>query len=217
MTRTLIALALTLALATTATAGGVDKINGSVHVATGQALEDVSTVNGSVQVDGGAHVKDASTVNGSVSIGEGATAQAVDTVNGGISLGARSQVAGDVNAVNGSIHLFPGADARGKVANVNGQITVEGAHIGHGIETTSGGITLTGAARVDGGIHVEKPNTSWFSANNASKPPVIVIGPGAVVTGTLDFEREVELHVSDRAQVGTIRGATPIRFSGDTP
>jgi len=100
------------------------------------------------------------------------------------------------------------------VSNVNGAIRLEGAHVGGGIETVSGDIEVGAGSRVEGGIRVEKPN-GWF--NPSSKPPRIVIGPDAVVEGTLDFRREVELHVSDRATVGTIEGATAKRFSGPTP
>jgi hypothetical protein len=48
---------------------------------------------------------------------------------------------------------------------------------------------------VDGGILVEKSN-SWFSWSN-SKPPRVVIGPRAVIGGSMVFQREVELHVSE--------------------
>lgn len=47
--------------------------------------------------------------------------------------------------------------------------------------------------------------------------PRIVIGPGATVSGTLRFERPVKLYLSDSADVGTIVGTTPIRFSGNEP
>jgi hypothetical protein len=70
-----------------------------------------------------------------------------------------------------------------------------------------------GSSRVEGGIRVEKP--SGFSFNN--NEPVIIIGPGAVVQGELRFERKVTLYVSDKATVGTVIGATPIRFSGESP
>ena len=69
-------------------------------------------------------------------------------------------------------------------------------------------------SRVEGGILVEKPS-GWF--NSSSKPPRVVIGPNAVVQGTLDFRRDVELLVSESATVGTIKGATATRFSGATP
>lgn len=34
---------------------------------------------------------------------------------------------------------------------------------------------------------------------------------GTIMNGTLKFEREVELRISDRATVGKIVGATPIK------
>jgi hypothetical protein len=47
--------------------------------------------------------------------------------------------------------------------------------------------------------------------------PRIVVGPGATVQGDLRFERTVRLFISDQATVGTVTGATPISFSGETP
>jgi len=44
-----------------------------------------------------------------------------------------------------------------------------------------------------------------------------VIGPHAIVDGTLEFRREVDLYVSDSARVGTIKGATANKFTGDHP
>ena len=130
-----------------------------------------------------------------------------DKVNGSISVAA-GQPATDVSTVNG-------ADIKGKLSNVNGDISLDSAHIGGGIETTAADITITGSSKVEGGIHVQKPSGMNFGGNN--KVPKIVIGPGATVTGALDFEREVELHVSDRATIGAVRGATVQKFSGDTP
>ena len=45
----------------------------------------------------------------------------------------------------------------------------------------------------------------------------VVIGPGAVVKGTLKFQREVKLYVSDRATIGPVEGATVNKFSGEHP
>ena len=42
-------------------------------------------------------------------------------------------------------------------------------------------------------------------------------GPGAVVDGVLEFEHEVKLYVSESATIGEVKGATPVRFSGDKP
>jgi hypothetical protein len=45
----------------------------------------------------------------------------------------------------------------------------------------------------------------------------VVIGPDAVVSGTLEFQRDVELYVSDKAKVGDVVGATPKMFSSERP
>ena len=78
-----------------------------------------------------------------------------------------------------------------------------------------GGGTETGAdSGVEGGILVDRQH-GW----SVGKPrnPRIVIGPHAVITGTLECRREVDLFVSDSAVVGTITGATAKKFSGDQP
>jgi DUF4097 and DUF4098 domain-containing protein YvlB len=196
--------------------GDIDKINGAVRVDAGQHAGDVSSVNGAVYVGDGATVGEASTVNGAVELGDRAQAKSLETVNGSITLGAASQVSGEVSAVNGSIRLARGAEVGGKLGNVNGAITLDEAHVAGGIETVSGDITVGADSRVEGGILVEKPNRGWFHWG-AERKPVIVIGPHAVVQGTLQFKRDVELKVSDSAQIGPVKGATPVKFSGATP
>jgi len=216
-----------------AIAGSISKVNGSVHVTASEPAGDVSTVNGSVEVEDGATARDVSTVNGSISLGHNATVQKVETVNGGISLatGAKAasvnttngklrldegaSVAGKVGTVNGSIGLERNAEVAGKVSNVNGSMALRAAHVGGGLQTVNGDLEVGADSRVEGGILVEKPSGSSFNSNK--RRPEIVIGPGAVVNGTLRFERDVTLYVSDRATVGTIEGATAVRFSGDEP
>lgn len=216
MRRTLLAFALILALPLAAAAqDSIDKVNGTVRVESGQQAGDVSTVNGSVRIGDTAIVRKASTVNGAVEIGEKAQAREIGTVNGAVSLGAGSRVSGDVEAVNGAIRLDKGADVGGKASNVNGTITLDAAHVGGGLATVSGDITVGAGSHVEGGILVEKPS-GWFHWSH-QREPHIVIGPHAVVQGTLDFRREVVLEVSDSAQIGTVKGATAVKFSGDTP
>jgi hypothetical protein len=68
---------------------------------------------------------------------------------------------------------------------------------------------------VRGGIHVEKPSgNQWFQMGKR-KPPRVIIGPDARVDGPLVFEREVKLYVHRSATVGTVRGATAVRYDGD--
>jgi len=214
----LAALALGLGLPPLAVAqdNDIDKVNGSVQVAAGQQAGDVSTVNGAVHVGDGASVREASTVNGEVELGDKAQATELGTVNGAISLGSASRVSGKVNAVNGSIHLARGADIGGRLENVNGAIVLDGAHVAGGIGTVAGDITVGADSRVEGGILVDKPNNGWFHWGSDRKP-VIVIGPHAVVQGTLEFRRDVVLKVSDSAQIGPVKGATVAKFSGATP
>jgi predicted acyltransferase (DUF342 family) len=211
----LAALGLALPLLAAAQDGDIDKINGSVQVEAGQKVGDVSTVNGAVRIADGASVHKASTVNGSVELGSKTQASELSSVNGSITLGGTSHVSGEVTAVNGALHLAPGSDVSGKLGNVNGAIVLDAAHVGGGIDTVSGDITVGANSRVEGGILVDKPS-GWFNWNS-SRAPVIVIGPHAVVLGTLEFRRDVVLKVSDSAQIGPVKGATPVKFSGAMP
>jgi predicted acyltransferase (DUF342 family) len=208
------ALALGLAPLAGVHASQYDKVNGSIQVDAGQQVGNVSTVNGSVNVAEGATIQKASTVNGSIELGNKAQASQIGTVNGGISLGDHARVSGTIDAVNGHIELASGADVGGKLSNVNGTIELNTAHVGGGISTVSGDIDIGANSRVEGGILVEKPSGFFHSS---SRDPEIVIGPHAVVQGTLEFRREVVLKVSDSAQIGPVKGATPVKFSGATP
>lgn len=219
MKRTLTLLVLGLALAGAAHAGeqNIDKVLGSIHVDAGQKMGDVTTVNGSIHLDGGATAAKAETVNGSITLEDKAHARSLETVNGGVDLGAEARVETTVETVNGHLALARGAEVLGKLSNVNGDIRLDAAHVGGGIETVNGDITIGAGSRVEGGLLVEKnDNHSWIRIGEEHKPR-IVIGPGAVVQGTLEFRREVELYVSDRAKIGPVVGATPVKFSGDAP
>jgi cytoskeletal protein CcmA (bactofilin family) len=196
------------------TACGTGSINGPVTVAEGQKTGDVTTVNGAVKVEDGATVGAAMTVNGSVVLGANVTAGSVKTVNGEVSVGSASRVSGNVMTVNGAVILDEHADVIGKIANVNGAIRLTSAHVGGGIGTVSGDIDVGDGSRVDGGIRVEKPDFS----TEPQHVPRIVIGPNTVVNGPLRFEREVQLYISDSAQVGgPIEGATPQKYAGEQP
>ncbi|MEO8802255.1 MAG: hypothetical protein ABI304_10140 [Rudaea sp.] len=193
----------------------IDKVNGSIHVPDNATAGKLSTVNGSIHVGAGAHVSDTDTVNGDIDIGDGSSVASVNTVNGGIHIGAKTRVTETVEAVNGSITLAAGADVAGKLSNVNGTIQLTAGHVGGGIETVSGDISVGANSRVEGGITVEADH-SWFHFGFTRKPR-IVIGPHAVVEGELTFKRDVDLFVSESATIGNVRGATPTKFSGDAP
>jgi DUF4097 and DUF4098 domain-containing protein YvlB len=207
-----IVLTMNAALGVVWAASETSKVMGSIEIAAGEHTGDVSTVNGSVQVGPNAVVGRAKTVNGSIELESHASAADVVTVNGAIHLHEGVQVSGDVHTVNGRLNLENGVDVRGNLKNVNGRIRVAAAHVGGGIQTVTGSIDLGPDARVDGGIHVEKDSGTHDSDN---QPPRIVVGPGSVIGGTLNFERPVKLYVSDRATIGPVEGATAVKFSGD--
>ena len=187
-------------------------INGSVAVPAGATAEGATTINGTVNVGDGARVGATATVNGGVRIGDNVTAESAKTVNGGIRIGSGSKVSQDVDTVNGGIDLGKGVDVAGKVMTVNGGIRLDGAHVGEGISTFNGDIELGRGSHVEGGIHVEKPE---FTNGSDHHIPRIVIGPDAVVQGTLRFDRQVKLFVNDTAKIGPVEGATAQLYSGD--
>lgn len=207
------ALALAISLPLAAAAQDVDKINGEARVDAGQHAGNVHSVNGGVQIGDSAIVQEVSTVNGSIHFGDNAQASSLHTVNGSLTLRTGSRVTGEVESTNGDISLDPHADVGGNLANVNGTITLNHAHIGGGVATSNGDVTIGEGSRVDGGLVVREVH----GQNWPNRDPEIIIGPHAVVNGTLDFRRDVVLEVSDSAQIGPVRGATPKHFSGATP
>lgn len=211
--RTCLTASLASAAVLALSACGPAGVNGSVEVPAGATSDNATTVNGAVNVGDGASIGKAATVNGAIHLGENVTAESAKTVNGGIEIGGGSRVANDVIAVNGGIRLARDSDISGRVTNVNGAIKLDGAHVGGGITTFNGDITVGAGSRVEGGIRVEKPELIGDPANI----PTVTIGPGAVVDGTLRFDREVKLYVSDSARIGPVEGATATKFSGDSP
>ena len=209
-------LALPLVVGLAHAADNVDHVNGAIEIAAGQQAGNLSTVNGAIRLGDGARAGSASTVNGSITLGTRATAESVSTVNGGVRLGEGAQVAKSVSAVNGGVHLLQGAHVGGNVGNGNGAIGLVDATVDGGLRTASGDIDVGAGSVVKGGLLVDKSN-GWSLFQFWSSAPRVVVGPGASVEGTLDFRRTVKLYVSDRAHVGAIKGATPIRFSGATP
>ncbi len=196
-------------------AAGTDmsKVTGSIEVEPGDHVGNVSTVNGSIHIRRDATAAQVKTVNGAVHIEPQALVTGIEVTNGGIHVqGAR--VTGQIHAVNGGLDIEAGAEVTGDVANVNGGIHVINASVDGSIRTSSGNIHLGPNARIDGGVTMEADH-SWHLFDGC--PPTVVIAPGTVVKGTMNFERKVELYVSDRATIGRVEGANPVRFSGDTP
>ena len=217
--RSILFVAILMASPFAAAAGpDIDKVNGSIRTDANAQYGTLETVNGSVDVASGVRADSASTVNGRIDVEDGAVLGMVETVNGSIDLGATVTVESDVSTVNGAIEIERGSRIFGKLETVNGEVDLEGTEVDGRIETVNGDITVGADSTVRGGILVEKPKGNWFwGGNGKQKVPRIVIGPNAVVNGTLDFEREVELYVHATAKIGTVRGATAKSFSGSTP
>lgn len=211
----LLALAAALNACGPGSGGAASRVNGSIHIAAGTPAGAVATVNGSIVADDNAVLTTARTVNGGITIGRHASAESLTTVNGPIVLRTGAQVAGGVTVVNGAIKLADGAKVSGTVTNVSGAITLNSAKVSGGITTVDGDVSVLGQSHVEGGIAVKKPSGIFFQVSDAV--PRIVIGPGAVVDGTLHFDRQVTLYVSDQAKIGPVSGATPVTFSGATP
>jgi hypothetical protein len=202
-----------------ANSDGASSVNGSITVGEGATVTgNLKTVNGKIRVSDNATITDAGTVNGSVSIGNGVRAAGLETVNGSISL-AEKATADSITAVNGQIALEKGSSVAGNIGNVNGDIALDAGMVGGNVKTVNGDVELSDGARIEGDLIVEKPN-SWGFSNNSSMP-VITVGPGCVVAGTIHLEREVKLYISETAKVGGVDGAMGIddavRFSGDRP
>ena len=209
MTRYLAVLLFAFSAVALGSTGNISKVNSSITGEAGQQAGDVSTVNGSVTIREDGRVRDVDTVNGSIKIYARAQAQDVETVNGSVLVAEDVLVGGSVEVVNGGITLRRGARVDGGVENVNGDIELEAASLRGGIETTNGDVRIGTGSRVEGGIHVEKPG-GW-GWNKSKSLPRITIESGAVVNGTLRFDREVELAVADDATIGPIEGVAPKR------
>ncbi len=195
-------------------------VNGSITVGEGATVTgEVSTVNGSIRIHENAEVEDASTVNGTIRVGPGARVGHLETVNGAIRVAENVSVAGYIEAVNGAIDLRSGSTVERYIENVNGDIELVDSSVGGDLTTVSGDVRLQDGAILRGDLVVEKPSR-WSWKRKDSKPE-IVIGPGSRVLGTIQLEREVELYISDTAEVGGVSGemsmADAVRFSGDRP
>ena len=202
-------------------AGGATSVNGSISVGSDAVVTgNLKTVNGTIRIDAGAQIQKATTVNGGLRLSENVRAENLSTVNGSIKVGEGASIDGDVGAVNGRITLQRGTTVSEGVGNVNGQIELSGAIVGGNIETVNGDIELADQSVVRGDIIVEKPG-GWSWGKERRRKPRIVIGPGSRVEGEIHVEREVELFISDSAEVGNVSGEMSIddaeRFSGERP
>jgi len=203
-----------------AVADGASTVNGSITVGADATVNgSVETVNGAIRVGDRSKIGDAETVNGSIKLGAGVSADDVSSVNGSIRLDEKVTVDGEVEVVNGKISVAGGARVARHLSNVNGEIELHGAVVGGDLSTVNGDISLEDGSTVEGNLIVEKPG-GWGRSNERRKPRII-IGPGSKVAGNIELKREVELFISESAEVGDVIGemslADAVRFSGDHP
>lgn len=197
--------------------GGESTVNGSITVGSDAVVDgDLETVNGSIRIDENARIRDAQTVNGKIRLASGVTAGGLQSVNGAITV-ERDTTLDDIDVVNGEIEIESGVRVASDVSNVNGEIHIAGAEIGGDLDTVNGDVTLSDGTHVAGDFTVHEPD----GVNFGNDEPKIIIGPGVRIDGVIVLEREVELYVSDDAEIGDVRGVMTLddaeRFSGEHP
>ena len=200
--------------------GGQSSVNGSITVGEGAIIDgSLETVNGSIRIAEDVTLEDAETVNGTIRIASGSSADDVSSVNGSIRLGENVSINGEVEVVNGKISLESGTKVADGVSNVNGEIVLTGAEVGGNLSTVNGDVSLNDGSILHGDLIVEKPG-GW-GWNDKKRKPKIIIGPNSKVLGNIVLEREVELYISNSAEVGGVSGEMSlddaVRFSGSTP
>lgn len=189
--------------------GSVSNVNGAIQIGADSRVGSINNVNGPIRLAAGVQARSAETVNGKITLADGVTIDGeLSTVNGAIEAGAEVTVSGDLGTVNGRIALGAGSRVSGEVTALNGSISLNSARIG-ALRGGNGDISVLGRSVIDGELRVRE------TRKKPSTPPRIVIGPDARVGGPLIFEQAVELHIHEKAEVGTIEGAEAQYFSGD--
>ena len=199
---------------------GRSTVNGGITVGSNALISgSLETVNGPIRIDDSVQLTDAATVNGSIRIGDGLIAEDLESVNGTIRIGRNAAISGGVSVVNGKIRLGAGSSVAEDVSNVNGELRIAGSEIGGNLSTVTGDVWLTDNSVLRGDLIIEKPG-GWRNRWGRRKPK-IVIGPESRVLGTIEAEHEIELFISDSAEVAAVIGESSldqaVRFSGDTP
>jgi len=202
------------------TTDGHSTVNGSISVGRDAIVNgSLETVNGTIRIDDNVTLQDAGTVNGAIRIGDGVTADEISSVNGTIRIGKRGSISDEVSVVNGKIQIGAGSSVAGDVSNVNGEMLIEGTEIGGDLSTVTGDVLLTDNSVLRGDLIIEKPGGWGWKRKN--RKPRIIIGPGSKVVGTIKAAQEIELFISDSAEVGGVSGEASmdqaVRFSGNRP
>jgi DUF4097 and DUF4098 domain-containing protein YvlB len=202
---TCVALFATTATVSAADTRSITKVNSSVTAEAGQSYDTLNTVNGNVRIGRGASANVAETVNGSITIEDDAKIGTASTVNGSLVLGEGVAIAKDASTVNGGVKLEKRARVGGNLSTVNGDINLKGGEVNGRLTTVAGDIDLTEGARVEGGIHIEKPRgTNWFQKKEERIS--VHVCSTCVVNGELRFDRPVTLRVDSGAKIGRVIG-----------
>lgn len=192
---------------------GNGTINGDISVGAGAVVNGgLRTINGSISVAANAQVGDLTTVNGTITLSDDVHAGELRGVNAAITLGKQAVADGTVESVNGDIHAGSGSRIQSDVRDVNGDITLCNTQVTGNITFYNGTVRLAGDSVVQGDITAKKP-----TGNDNNPAPILIVGPGATVGGTITFERPGKLYVSDSAVIHAVQGVTSVKFSGAAP
>jgi len=133
-------------------------------------------------------------------------------VNSAVRLGKNVLIGSDIAVANGGLRTAPGTRIHGSVSIVNGDMSLCGTVVSGHLSFVNGTLWLADSSTVQGDITAKQPNGS-----DNNPPPVVVIGPHAIVGGSIIFERPGQLYVSDSAVIHGVQGATATKFSGAAP
>lgn len=198
---------------------GQSTINGDVTIGDKAIVDgDLSTVNGDVHAGFGTHTGKLTTVNGDITVNHDAQTGELTNVNGSIRLGQNVVANGNVTSVNGSIDTSNGAQMHGDITDVNGNIVLCNTRADGNLRFVNGTLLVAANSQVKGNVTAKKPEfDSGDTAADERHMPIVVVGPHAVIGGTITFERPGKLFVSDSAVIHAVTGVTAEKFSGAAP
>lgn len=188
----------------------IGKVAGDVRTEVGRSYGSLSTVAGDIHVAANVQADSVDTVSGDLSADAGAKIDEANAVSGNIRLARNVVVDSDLNTVSGDIFADTGSRIGGDISSVTGNIGLVRTEVGGDVTFVAGDVTIGFGSHIKGRVHLKKPTNGSFK-----RTPRVVIGPDAVVDGTLDFERPVTLYVHSSARTGAVSGAKAIAF--DTP
>jgi len=192
--------------------GTLNTVSGDIHVVGGSSAGSLHSVSGDITVDGDATIGKAATTSGNLKMADGVRAKGLETVSGNLALGRRVEVDGNLASISGDIFVDRGGKLSGDITSVSGNIGLVQTELKGDITFVSSDVTVGVGSHVGGRLKLKKPTFS-----NLSRPPRVVIGPGAVVDGPLEFGLPVKLYVHDTARIGPVTGATAVPFSTPAP